>query len=304
MAQRTLIKAQLTAVNVNSRMPMKTTTTKQMVALTAVALATAITSAKADEVTRPAGPERTYNGRIMSVDAQNRTVTVKSWMLSKKEFNLGDNCAYEMVDNRNGTVTDLRPGEKVIVRYQIANGVRIIDRVSQEPVRFTGTVAEIDPTNHTLMLHKPGLDKPMELSGNCRVILKNERTGEISNIRPGDHVTVTYETPDGVPTAREIAQTSAEFTGKLTAIDLSDQTVKASDTFSTKKFNLANNCSILVNGHNDGKLSELEPNQRLVFSYDTVNGVNVVNRIAPAVENETNSMYTTTPGYNDYPGGY
>ena len=285
-------------------MPMKMTNAKQLVALTTVAMGMAVSSVWGNETISVATPEHTYTGRIMTVDAQNRTLTVKSWMLSKKEFNLGDNCTYAMVNHPNGSAADLRPGEKVIVRYQNVDGVRITKRISHEPVRFEGTVAEIDPTNHTLMLHKPGLDKPMEMSADCRVVLKNERPGEMPDIHPGDHVTVTYETPDGVPTVREIAQTSAEFTGKLTAIDLSDQTIKASDTFSTKRFNLANNCSILVNGHSGGKLSELQPSQRMVFTYDTVNGVNVVNRIAPAAENETNSMYTTTPGYDDYRGGY
>ena len=262
-------------------------------------------TASADENAPPANAmDNYYTGHILSVDPQNHMVTVKSWMLSKKQFNLGDNCTYVMLGNQNGTSANLRPGEKVSVRYRDVHGVRIADRIEQEPIQFEGTVAFVDTTNHTLMLHNPGLDKPMEIAANCNVILKNDQSGALTDIRAGDHVTVTYEIPDGVPTARQIAQTSAEFTGKLTAIDLGAGTVKASDTFSTKKFNVANNCTIVVNGHMDGKLGELRPNERLVFNYDDVNGVNVVNRIAPASENATNATYTTTPGYEGYPGGY
>jgi hypothetical protein len=225
-------------------------------------------------------------------------------MFTKKEFNLGDNCAYAMVENPNGSAADLRPGEMVKVRYQRDHGVRIADRIEQQPLQFKGVVTVIDPTNHTLMLHRPGLDKPMEIAANCSVVLKDDRSGSLADIQPGDHVTVTYEIPNDVPTARQLAQTSAEFTGKLTAIDLSSQTVKARDTFSTMKFNVADNCSILVNGKTGGKLSELRPDERLVFSYDSVDGVNVVNRIAPASENGTNTSYSVAPGYTGYPGGY
>lgn len=71
------------------------------------------------------------------------------------------------------------------------------------------------------------------------------------------------------------------YTGTLTAIDLGEKTLKARALFETKKFNVADNCAIVINGKTDGKLSDLRPNDRLVFNYDEINGINVVNRIAP-----------------------
>ncbi|MGD0348964.1 MAG: hypothetical protein ABSB84_01420 [Verrucomicrobiota bacterium] len=97
----------------------------------------------------------------------------------------------------------------------------------------------------------------------------------------------------GKPTAREIAQTSATFTGSLTAIDLGQKTLKAKATFATKKFSLGDDCAIVVNGKPDGKLTDLRPGENLAFSYDDVNGVNIVNRIAPA---GTESATQTTAG--------
>src|SRR5208283_135208 len=108
------------------------------------------------------------------------------------------------------------------------------------------------------------------------VMLRNEKPGNFADIHPGDHVTVTYEMPGGTPTVREIAQTSMAFTGTLTAIDLGAKTVKAKALFDTKKFNVADNCTIVINGKTDGKLSDLKPNDQLVFNYDQINGVNVV----------------------------
>jgi hypothetical protein len=91
---------------------------------------------------------------------------------------------------------------------------------------------------------------------------------------------VTYETPNDIATARQIAQTSESFAGTLTAIDLDERTVKAKTLFDTKKFNLVDNCAIVINGKTDARLSDLKPEDKLVFSYDEINGVNVVNRIA------------------------
>jgi hypothetical protein len=50
--------------------------------------------------------------------------------------------------------------------------------------------------------------------------------------------------------------------------------------FDTKKFNLGDNCAIVIDGKINGRLADLKPNDKLVFSYDEINGVNVANRIA------------------------
>lgn len=274
----------------------------QSVMVAGVLLGATSFNASADQ-SAAAGSEKTCTGQVVSVAPKERMLTVESWMLSKKQFNLGDNCAFVMLDNHNGSMADLRVGEKVTLRYQLSHGVRIADRIEQQPLRFAGVVTAIDPVKHTLTLHRRGLDKELEIAAGCSVVLKNNNSGTLSDVQLGDHVTVTYETPGGMPTARQIAQTSAEFTGKVAAIDLDERMVRAKDTFSTMKFNLADDCTIVINGKTNGKLSELRPNERLVFDYDSVNGVNVVNRIAPA-EAQPNSMATSTSSNPGYPGGF
>ncbi len=288
---------------------MKMNRVKIGTAVLAAALTTAAFSASADQAATAAKPEKSYTGTVVSVSPQEHRMSVREWALSKKTFNLGENCTYDMLfttPGNNGTANDLRPGEKVTVNYQTSHGVLIADRIEQQPMRFEGKVGTIDPTKQTLTLHRPGLDKELQIAGACIVKLHNDKPGTLADIRPGDHVTVTYETPHGTPTAREIAQTSMEYTGSLTAIDLGEKTVKAKAMFDTKKFNVADNCAIVVNGKTDGKLSDLKPNEQLVFTYDEINGVNVVNRISPApVETQPKSnMMTSSPGYPGYPAGY
>ena len=256
-------------------------TTKQTAVLAGVLASTAALTAYADEGMSGARPEDSYTGQIVSVDSQDRMVSVKSWPLSQKEFNLGDKCAFALLGVNNGTVADLRPGEKITVMYQDSHGVRIADRIQQVPMQYEGMVKAIDPSTHTLTLqNRYGPDESLLIADGCNVTLRQNKAGVLTDIQPGDHVTVTYEEPNGSKTARQIAQTSAEFTGRLTAIDLDQKMVKARNPAETMKFNLADNCAIVVNGRTDGKLSQLQPNERLEFNYDTINGVNVVNRIA------------------------
>jgi len=227
----------------------------------------------------PSPSEKTRTGTVTSVDPKEHTLSIQEWTSWRKDFNLGDSCAYVLLDKPAGTINDLRPGEKVMVSYQNAHGVLIADRVKQISMQFEGTVLAINPANHHLTVHWKARDKQLQIADDCNVVLLHQTPGQLTSIRPGDHVTVTYELPDGVATARQIAQTSLEFTGNLTAIDLGEKTVKARAAFETKKFNVADDCTVVINGRTDGRLSDLRPDERLTFSYDEIHGVNVVNRI-------------------------
>jgi Cu/Ag efflux protein CusF len=269
-----------------------------MVIYATVLTTAAVISAPADQLAPTARPEKNYTGMVVSVDLQEHTLNVRGFLFNKK-FNLGAACTYTLLYNINGTVSDLRPGEKVAITYQNADGVLVADSVVQQPMRYEGMVQAIDPTAHTLTLHFRGADKTIPIASNCVVVLRDEKSGALTDIQTGDHVTVIYETPDDTPTAWQIAQTSMEFTGTLTAIDLGEKTLKAKAVFTSKKFNVADNCAIVINGKPDGQLSDLQLNDKLVFSYDEINGVNVVNRIAP-VEVQTNSVAlvpSATTGY-------
>jgi len=236
-----------------------------------------------------AKPEKNYTGTIVSVDPKENVLNVHGFMFSKK-FNLGDNCAYTIVGKETGALSDLRPGQRVTVGYQDAHGVLIADRVTQRPMRDEGMVKAIDPAARTMTLSVGIMDKKFQLPADCDVTLRGGKSGTIADIQPGYHVTVTYEVPNGKATAREIAQTSATFTGDLTAIDLDQKTLKAKAMFGAKKFNVGDDCAIVINGKPDGKLTDLRPGENLTFSYDDVNGVNVVNRIAPAGGSSSSSV--------------
>lgn len=279
---------------------MKATKAKNWTAVCAAVLATtAGFRAAADQPATAAAPESTFTGTVISVDPQERVFEAKGFFFNKK-FNLGANCAYAMLDNKSGTIADLRAGEKVAVSYQNSHGVLIADRVEQQPMRYEGMVQAVNPAAHTMTVHVTGSDKTFQVPGDCSVVLRGGKTGSVADIQTGDHVTITYETPGNALTAREIAQTSIEFTGRLTAIDLQERTLKAKALFGTKKFNVANDCAIVINGKPGGQLSDLKPDDNLVFSYDEINGVNVLNRIAPVTEAKPNSVASSAPPASGY----
>jgi hypothetical protein len=90
--------------------------------------------------------------------------------------------------------------------------------------------------------------------------------------------------------AREIAQTGATFTGKLTAVDTANRTLMAKTLFETKQFKVADNCAIMINGKPDRNLSDLKPGGELTFRYHDENGSLIVSRIS----NEPASHQTET----------
>ncbi len=275
---------------------MKATTIKNWLAVSAaVVMATTVFPVAADQPASAVRPEENYTGTVVSVDTKESTLETKGVLLRKK-FNLGSACSYTLLDKGAATASDLRPGQKITVRYRDVDGVLVADRVEQLAMQFDGKVTAIDAGTHTVTLHRPGLDKQMQIADDCKIVLRDEKPGTLADIHPGNHVTVIYEKPAAGPVARRIAQTSLEFTGALTAIDLNERTIKAKAMFDTKKFNLADNCTIIVGGRLDGRLSDLKPNDTLVFSYDEINGVNVANRIAPAKTAATNSVTTATAG--------
>jgi Cu/Ag efflux protein CusF len=256
---------------------------KNTLSVWTVACATALTlTTLKSSADQPAAAAKldTYSGTIVSIEPNERALDVKGVWMTKK-FNLGDQCAYMLLDKPTGAIGDLRPGEKVTIQYQNAHGVKVADRIQQIPMTYEGTVKAINPAANTLTLRLQSGDRTFQVPENCKIVLRNNRSGSLDAVQPGNYVMVTYEMPgDKLLIAHQIAQTSESFVGQVTAIDLNDRTVKAKAMFGSKKFNLGDNCAIVVNGKMDTPLNEVKLGDRLEFNYDNVNGVNVANRIA------------------------
>jgi len=242
--------------------------------------ALAVTAA-ADQTAVSPVKEKQFTGKVDRVNIEERSVMVSS-LFKHRTFELGSDCAITRWDNAVGAIKDLRPGQKVTVGYQDAHGVYAADRVEQEAMRFHSVVKAIDPAQRELVLRHWDRDTKFVLADDCSVLLHDQKNGELANIKPGDHVTVVYESPSGPDIVRQIAQTSVSFTGSIVAIDLPHRAISVEGAFGAKQFSLANDCSIVMDGTIEAPMMDLHPGQRLNIHYDEVNGVNVANRIAPA----------------------
>jgi hypothetical protein len=246
------------------------------------------------------------------MEAGENAVWVKSFW-GPKRFNIADDCKVNDLTPSSSEKTawslkDLRPGQELEISYINAHGVLVAHEITRLEMALTGTVIAIDPVSHTLRVHRSGSNRKFGFNDDCKVVLRDGKSGAFADVQPGHRVTVTYESPDGADCARRIAQTSSTFSGSLTAIDLNDRTLKAKAFLDAKQFNLADDCAIIINGKLDGKLSELRLGEKLNLSYDNLNGVNVVSRIATAdagaEPSHTASASPTRSALTPAPTGY
>jgi hypothetical protein len=155
-------------------------------------------------------PEKSYTGVVTAVNTNQQTFQVKHSFLPGKQFTYSKNCAvtllYAMLNNGVDTAENVRPGEKVTVSYQNDHGVRLADRIEQQPMQLTGTVKEINPEQHLLIVHERMSHKRLTIASNCMIALHDHAPGTLTDIHPGDQVEVLYELPDGVPMAWQITK--------------------------------------------------------------------------------------------------
>lgn len=241
-------------------------------------------AASAAPETGKANNEKTWTGTLTTVNPQDNTITGKWWWFAKT-FHIGQQCAISTVDRKDAALSDLRPGEKAQIHYQNVEGVLVANRIDEKPMYCSGTIETIGPKAQTVTITKETVysmasaDKTFNIAADCKVVLRNGKDGVLDDVKPGDRVTAVYELPNGSPVVYRILEKSTTFVGKLEAVDLPARTAKASEFVGGKKFNLADNCQIIVNGKN-AALTDLKLGQNYIFTYEIVNGVNVADRIA------------------------
>ncbi|HXI52120.1 MAG TPA: DUF5666 domain-containing protein [Candidatus Saccharimonadales bacterium] len=228
----------------------------------------------------PAGTKlKTYSGDVSALSAADKTITVKGFLTSR-HFQIADNCAYQQAGKAADGLVSFRPGQRVQVSYDTAGGVLIARQIAQEPKTYHGRIAALDLNARQVRVEHRGNTRQFDLATDCKVLLKDDKTGSLTDLKPGHLVEVTYETPGGPAVIHQIAQRSASYTGTLTAIDGSARTVKVERGLGEKRFVLADNASIVVNGSLKATLSDLRLGEKVTLSFEDRDGVLVVNRVA------------------------
>src|SRR5580765_8200580 len=133
---------------------------------------------------------KNYTGTIGSVDPKEGVLNVRGGAFGSKKFTLGENSTFLTLDKSAAPINDLRAGQKVLVVYQNAHGVLAANRVEQIPMRYEGSVKVIDTAKGTMTLHLRAMSKEFRISEGCKVVLRNNRSGELADVKPGHYVTV------------------------------------------------------------------------------------------------------------------
>jgi predicted RNA-binding protein len=230
------------------------------------------------ETAATAPHEKSMKGKVVAVNQVDKSVQVKGFLHTKR-FNMANDCQVIFADKPAPAPAALRPGQKVEVKYENAQGVLVARRIVQHNQTYEGYIRSIDSTQHVLTVRRRMLDKDFRIANDCRVQLGDDRSGGLADLRPGHHITLVYETPDGSETVRQISLIGRTFNGTITAIDLNEQTLKARAFMGSKKFNLASNCRIVIDGKTDAALRDLRIGDRVAFNYEDVGGVLVANRV-------------------------
>jgi len=230
--------------------------------------------------------EERWTGTLISVNAQDKTLTAERWNLTHT-FHLGDQCAISTVDDRHAALADLRPGETVRIRYRDVQGVRVVDRVTEKPLHYRGTVQSFDPTTRTLTMAEAAFFRPFrepdqfQLASDCKVTLWNGDDGKLTDIHPGDRIFMVYEVPNRSQVAYRIHERTTSCQGVADAVDLPARTLAVKGKFGEKQFALGDDCRIILSGDKNGHLKDVVPGQRYRFTYEDVNGINVLDQITP-----------------------
>ena len=221
--------------------------------------------------------ERHFKGTLATLDPNEGTVAVKSFWRTRT-FNLADDCKVSLEDKPQATVAELRPGQQVEIKYQNADGVLIARQINQHNLAFKGRVKAVEPNQRMLSVKRSGLTLDFNLASDCP-ILKQGESQTMRDLQVGEIVSVVYEPVGESRIARRIEQLHEEFAGTIRALDAETRTVKASGFLEDRKFNLADDCEIVIPGQPAAKLNGLRIGDRVSFSYEAKNGVLIAHRI-------------------------
>jgi Cu/Ag efflux protein CusF len=173
----------------------------------------------------------------------------------------------------------LAAGQKVEVHYRKVQGVLVAQEMIQLNRSFKGHITALDQTQRTIAVKHGVFTRGFALADDSTVIVKNDKSGTLENLRIGETVTVIYQSENDPLIASRVEQNNPTFTGTIRAIDARTRTVAVRSILGEKKFHLANGCKIVVNGKANAGLNDLRIGDRLSVSYEDADGVLVANRI-------------------------
>ena len=151
--------------------------------------------------------ERTYEGDIIAVDGKANTFTVKAsepGEFLEMAFHAGPKSEM-FIDGNRVLFAELVKGDHVTVSYEAAGATHTVrrterQRTASKELTFAGTVSGVNTKAQTFSVKNTVKGESSEMqfhvSPAARLYLGGEEAGLLAQLRPGETVTVTYESTD------------------------------------------------------------------------------------------------------------
>jgi Cu/Ag efflux protein CusF len=152
---------------------------------------------------------------------------------------------------------------------------------------YTGTVVSVNPDGRTLDVKGFWLSKEFNLGDQCAYVLWNNPSGAISDLRPGEKLTITYQDTSGVLVADRVQQIPMTCSGTVKSYDPTTHTLVLRSGWVDNTLQVPDNCKIVLYGDKPGMIADVQTGDPVTITYDTPNDRMTAQQIA-----QTNASYT------------
>jgi hypothetical protein len=144
---------------------------------------------------------------------------------------------------------------------------------------YTGIINYVDPATRTVDVQGAFFDRQFTLSPDCALLLPGHGPGNISELRPGENITLRYQSAAAAPVADRVRQNLMEYAGVVDDLDSTNRTVTVYSDRLDRTFNLAAKCLILLRNDHPGGLTNLQNGTHVVVTFETPGGAPTAQRI-------------------------
>jgi Cu/Ag efflux protein CusF len=159
---------------------------------------------------------RRYEGTVKSVDLKEHTLSLRMNGVNR-EFAFKDDCLVMMRNHRTAKLTELKPGDRVKVRYETPEGNLCAREIAQLSDTFHGELTAIDVGERTVKAKATLESKRFNVASDCEVVIPGKDYAHLRDLKPGDKVKFNYDEVNGVNVVSRITRVEQIPTEPVTA---------------------------------------------------------------------------------------
>ncbi|HEY3860338.1 MAG TPA: hypothetical protein VGO59_00500 [Verrucomicrobiae bacterium] len=156
---------------------------------------------------------------------------------------------------------------------------------SDKDKSYKGIIKYVNESEHTITVRGSlkglfVLRRTFELGKDCSVTLWDNSSGQVGNLHPGQNVIVSYVNVHGVLAADGVKQQPMRYTGIVKFMDPQSRLLVLRKLGHDKRFALAADCGIVLNGQKKGTMASIEPGDHVEIVYEKPGHEDLARQIA------------------------